>query len=171
MAKGKKSEARSLHHTVVMSEGTLDKISKYVINNELLLELSNATDKFFNEVSRKYIDETAKRLYGYPISIESHYFPINTNKNYIKTEFETVVLNASLENKGFTKHRTNGHNPIWLDDVTEVINNHMNGLAKYAAYTPIIRDFKKVYNYTAPDYQTSVKDEIEKDGVLLQLST
>ncbi len=160
--KGKKSEARSLHHTVVMSEGTLDKISKYVINNELLLELSNATDKFFNEVSRKYIDETAKRLYGYPISIESHYFPINTNKNYIKTEFETVVLNASLENKGFTKHRTNGHNPIWLDDVTEVINNHMNGLAKYAAYTPIIRDFKKVYNYTAPDYQTSVKDEIEK---------
>lgn len=160
--KGKKSEARSLHHTVVMSEGTLDKISKYVINNELLLELSNATDKFFNEVSRKYIDETAKRLYGYPISIESHYFPINTNRNYIKTEFETVVLNASLENKGFTKHRTNGHNPIWLDDVTEVINNHMNGLAKYAAYTPIIRDFKKVYNYTAPDYQTSVKDEIEK---------
>lgn len=160
--KGKKTEARSQHHTVVMSEGTLDKISKYVINNELLLELSNATDKFFNEVSRKYIDETAKRLYGYPISIESHYFPINTNKNYIKTEFETVVLNASLENKGFTKHRTNGHNPIWLDDVTEVINNHMNGLAKYAAYTPIIRDFKKVYNYTAPDYQTSVKDEIEK---------
>lgn len=160
--KGKKTEARSQHHTVVMSEEILDKISKYVINNELLLELSNATDKFFNEVSRKYIDETAKRLYGYPISIESHYFPINTNKNYIKTEFETVVLNASLENKGFTKHRTNGHNPIWLDDVTEVINNHMNGLAKYAAYTPIIRDFKKVYNYTAPDYQTSVKDEIEK---------
>lgn len=160
--KGKKSEARSQHHTVVMSEKILDKISKYVINNELLLELSNATDKFFNEVSRKYIDETAKRLYGYPISIESHYFPINTNKNYIKTEFETVVLDASLENKGFTKHRTNGHNPIWLDDVTEVINNHMNGLAKYAAYTPIIRDFKKVYNYTASDYQTSVKDEIEK---------
>lgn len=160
--KGKKTEARSQHHTVVMSEKILDKISKYVINNELLLELSNATDKFFNEVSRKYIDETAKRLYGYPISIESHYFPINTNKNYIKTEFETVVLNASLENKGFTKHRTNGHNPIWLDDVTEVINNHMNGLAKYAAYTPIIRDFKKVYNYTASDYQTSVKDEIEK---------
>lgn len=160
--KGKKTEARSQHHTVVMSEEILDKISKYVINNELLLELSNATDKFFNEVSRKYIDETAKRLYGYPISIESHYFPINTNKNYIKTEFETVVLNASLENKGFTKHRTNGHNPIWLDDVTEVINNHMNGLAKYSAYTPIIRDFKKVYNYTAPDYQTSVKDEIEK---------
>lgn len=160
--KGKKTEARSQHHTVVMSEEILDKISKYVINNELLLELSNATDKFFNEVSRKYIDETSKRLYGYPISIESHYFPINTNKNYIKTEFETVVLNASLENKGFTKHRTNGHNPIWLDDVTEVINNHMNGLAKYAAYTPIIRDFKKVYNYTAPDYQTSVKDEIEK---------
>lgn len=160
--KGKKTEARSQHHTVVMSEEILDKISKYVINNELLLELSNATDKFFNEVSRKYIDETAKRLYGYPISIESHYFPINTNKNYIKTEFETVVLDASLENKGFTKHRTNGHNPIWLDDVTEVINNHMNGLAKYAAYTPIIRDFKKVYNYTASDYQTSVKDEIEK---------
>lgn len=160
--KGKKTEARSQHHTVVMSEEILDKISKYVINNELLLELSNATDKFFNEVSRKYIDETSKRLYGYPISIESHYFPINTNKNYIKTEFETVVLNASLENKGFTKHRTNGHNPIWLDDVTEVINNHMNGLAKYAAYTPIIRDFKKVYNYTAPDYQTSVKDEIGK---------
>lgn len=160
--KGKKSEARSLHHTVVMSEGTLDKISKYVINNELLLELSNATDKFFNEVSRKYIDETAKRLYGYPISIESHYFPINTNSNYVVTDFDTVVRNASLENKGFTKNRTNGHNPIWLDDVTEVINNHMNGLAKYAAYTPIIRDFKKVYNYTASDYQTSVKDEIEK---------
>lgn len=160
--KGKKSEARSLHHTVVMSEGTLDKISKYVINNELLLELSNATDKFFNEVSRKYIDETAKRLYGYPISIESHYFPINTNANYVVTDFDTVVRNASLENKGFTKNRTNGHNPIWLDDVTEVINNHMNGLAKYASYTPIIRDFKKVYNYTAPDYQTSVKDEIEK---------
>ena len=160
--KGKKSEARSLHHTVVMSEGTLDKISKYVINNELLLEFSNATDKFFNEVSRKYIDETAKRLYGYPISIESHYYPINTNSNYVVTDFDTVVRNASLENKGFTKNRTNGHNPIWLDDVTEVINNHMNGLAKYAAYTPIIRDFKKVYNYTAPDYQTSVKDEIEK---------
>ena len=160
--KGKKSEARSLHHTVVMSEGTLDKISKYVINNELLLEFSNATDEFFNEVSRKYIDETAKRLYGYPISIESHYYPINTNSNYVVTDFDTVVRNASLENKGFTKNRTNGHNPIWLDDVTEVINNHMNGLAKYAAYTPIIRDFKKVYNYTAPDYQTSVKDEIEK---------
>lgn len=160
--KGKASEARSLHHTVVMSEGTLDKISKYVINNDLLLEFSNATDKFFNEVSRKYIDETAKRLYGYPISIESHYFPINTNSNYVVTDFDTVVRNASLENKGFTKNRTNGHNPIWLSDVTEVVNNHMNGLAKYAAYTPIIRDFKKVYNYTAPDYQTSVKDEIEK---------
>ena len=160
--KGKASEARSLHHTVVMSEGTLDKISKYVINNDLLLEFSNATDKFFNEVSRKYIDETAKRLYGYPISIESHYFPINTNSNYVVTDFDTVVRNASLENKGFTKNRTNGHNPIWLSDVTEVVNNHMNGLAKYAAYAPIIRDFKKVYNYTAPDYQTSVKDEIEK---------
>lgn len=161
-SKGKFEEAKSKCHTVIFNEFTLKKITDYVENNKLLLEFSRATDKFFNEVSRKYMDETAKRLYGYPISIKSHYFPVSTNKNYVKTDFETVILDASLENTGFTKHRTKGHNPIWLDDVTSVINNHMNRLAKYASYTPVIKDFQKVYNYTAKNYQASIKDEIER---------
>ena len=161
-SKGKFEEAKSKCHTVIFNEFTLKKITDYVENNKLLLEFSRATDKFFNEVSRKYMDETAKRLYGYPISIKSHYFPVSTNKNYVKTDFETVILDASLENTGFTKHRTKGHNPIWLDDVTSVINSHMNRLAKYASYTPVIKDFQKVYNYTAKNYQASIKDEIER---------
>ena len=153
-------DKRKQDNKVIISKQNLLDITNYILNNEALKELSNVTRNYFNTVSRKYLDECAVSLYGYPISITSTYFPITVNKDYVSKEFESVIRDASLENRGFTKHRQVSSNAVNLVGCMELVESHINQISRYASFTPVIKNFQKIYNYRAKGSQYTLKEAI-----------
>ena len=153
-------DKRKGKNRVVITEQNLLDITDYITKNKALNELANTTRMYFNSIAKKYLDECATTLYGYPISIKSTYFPISVNKDYVNTEFESVIRDATLENRGFTKHRTVSSNAVNLIGCMEIVENHINQIARYSAFTPVIKNFQKIYNYRAKGSQYTLKEAI-----------
>lgn len=153
-------DKRKGKNRVVITEQNLLDITDYITKNKALKELAGVARSYFNTVAKKYLDECATTLYGYPISIKSTYFPISVNKDYVNTEFESVIRDATLENRGFTKHRTVSSNAVNLIGCMEIIENHINQIARYSAFTPVIKNFQKIYNYRAKGSQYTLKEAI-----------
>ena len=153
-------DKRKGKNRVVITEQNLLDITDYITKNKALKELAGVARSYFNTVAKKYLDECATTLYGYPISIKSTYFPISVNKDYVNTEFESVIRDATLENRGFTKHRTVSSNAVNLIGCMEIVENHINQTARYASFTPVIKNFQKIYNYRAKGSQYTLKEAI-----------
>lgn len=159
--KGEYDKAREHSHRVILSEDSLAKIKSHIENDEFLKNFANKTYDFFNVFSTQLFDEVSMALHNVPGSIKGTYFPIDVNKSYIKTEFENLVLDGKLENTGITKDRVHSSAPIWISDVTDVINKHLDTIASLNAFAVPLRNFEKIYNYTSSGYGNSVKAQIE----------
>lgn len=149
-------------HTVIISQKSLNKIKRYIDNDEFMSLMSDAAYEFFNVFSTKHLNNTSIQLYGIPISIKEEYFPIRRDQNFIGKDAEALVRDFTLENSGFTKERVQSATPICLEDVNDVIMRHLDGITKYAALTVPIRNFNKIYNYKAKGMKTSLRESIEQ---------
>ena len=119
--------------------------------------------KYFWEYSGKQINETSMALNGYPKAMVENYFPIATDKNYTKRDIEGLKLDQTLESWGNLKERVHGRNPIYLENILDVISKHSNMVSKYAGLAIPIRNFNRVYNFTLKEngaYKDSVKKSI-----------
>ena len=164
-AKGNMKDADRKSSIVIMGESTLNEICTYVKKDGLCREFAKATEIYFNEIAPKYINETSEEMYGYPITMKSHYYPIVSDKNFVTTDFESIVRDASLKNAGWTKHRVVSSNPIILENVTNLLQRYINSVARYSAYVPVINNFEKIYNYSniyTGEAPQSIKRIIEK---------
>ena len=79
------------------------------------------------------------KLYGFKRAKVDHYFPIHTDSNYRAASFESIVRDMSLENSGFMKERVKASNPIYLEDIVDVINSQIANVSKYCGMTIPIR--------------------------------
>lgn len=119
--------------------------------------------KYFWEYSGKQINETSMALNGYPKAMVENYFPIATDKNYTKRDIEGLKLDQTLESWGNLKERVHGRNPIYLENILDVITKHSNMVSKYAGLAIPIRNFNRVYNFSLKEngaYKDSVKKAI-----------
>ncbi len=105
----------------------------------------------------KWINDTSLQLNGFKKAIVEQYFPIKTDRNFLKRDFESIVNDASIEGMGMLKARVNGSNPIMLEDITNVVNRQIDNTSKYAGLAIPVRDFNTVYNATMPGYAASMK--------------
>lgn len=157
-ARGKKQSAFDRGLRIKLQSYEVAKILEGMTDYEKLF--AKLTDSFFNDFSKKVINETSLKLNGYKKANVINYFPINTDKNFLKTDFESIVRDGSIENWGALKERRNASNPIYLEDVNDTISRTLKMLAKYGGLSIPVRNFNKVYKVSLVKYTDSVQKAV-----------
>ena len=160
MKKGKLQEAYARGEKVILSPSEIARITSELTEYEKVW--ADAAREFFNVKSKKYVNEASELLYGYEIANVENYFPINVSRNYIATDFESLVRDSTLEGKGFLKERTENSKPVNLEDITSVLNRHISDVSAFAGLALPIRNFQTVYNAYSYEWDDSLKGVIEK---------
>lgn len=98
----------------------------------------------------KWGNRVSLQMYGYEKFTEEHYFPIKTDKNTIAASDRTEE-NASfyaVQNISASKQLApNAGNPIMVQDIFDVFNEHVTQMATYDAFAMPISDAMRWFNY------------------------
>lgn len=116
-----------------------------------------ASKEFFDDFSRRELNRVTNEMYGFSKAKVDNYFPIVTDRNFLKTEFDSISRDISLENAGFMKERVKAGNPILLEDITRAVNRQISNVSRYAGLTQALKTFGNVYNVQLKGYTDSVK--------------
>ena len=158
--RGDYTEAYARGKTVKLTEESLNLFLKEMTEYEKVY--ADVAYKFFNEFTKEKVNETSMILNGFKKAEVQNYFPIRTDKNFSKADFESIVNDGSIEGMGFLKKRTVSSVPILLEDVTNVVDRQLKNMAKYHGMAIPVRNFNKIYNVTAQEYETSVKKALNQ---------
>lgn len=123
---------------------------------------ADAAAKYFNGMSQESINEVSEKLKGYSLALVQNYFPINTNSNFTLADYETVKMDGTIEGMGFLKERQNASNPIYLRDITDVLNKSISSTAKYVGLAIPVRNFNKLYNVSSSEFGDEAKAALEE---------
>lgn len=115
------------------------------------LKFLEAAKTMFHEKTGEYINDTSVTLKGYTIARVKKYFPINTNKRFVPTDFAGLIMNGTIEGMGMLKERVQSSKPIMLEDITDVIQRSIKNTAKYAAYAIPVRNINMAMKQTFRD--------------------
>lgn len=136
---------------------------------------ARAVSAYFNNMSQGAINEVSEKLKGYSLAQVENYFPINTNKDFLKKEFDTIKFDGTIEGMGFLKERIQAAGPIYLRDMTSVLNQSIKQTAKYVGLAVPVRNFNKLWGVSSGSfdengnfqhYTNSVQDTLgDKWGV------
>ena len=161
--KGKVSDAYARGETIKLTKTGLQKILSEMTPKEK--RFAEMVSGFFNGQMKEAINDTSLKLDGFEKARVTNYFPIRTNKNFTNTDFDTLVKDATIEGMGILKQRSGGTNPVMLEDIFNVLNRQIDSVSSYYGLAIPIRNFNKIYNSTASEYESSVKSTIaEKWG-------
>ena len=106
---------------------------------------ADAASAYFNGMSRDAINETSEKLKGYSIAGVENYFPIDTDKSFVKKDFDALKFDGTLEGMGFLKERINASSPIMLYDLDRVLRRSIDQHSKYVGLAIPVRNFNKVW--------------------------
>lgn len=145
---GKRSESYYDPTDFVMKQQDYAQLDRILTDKDK--RFADAISKYFNDTSKKAMNEVSRKLYGYDIAMVDNYFPITVDKSLIIRDID-VYNDPTLESSGFTKERTKSTLPIYLDGVTNVLKRSINNVGRYYGMAVPLRDFNSVYNFTAYD--------------------
>lgn len=121
-----------------------------------------ATQELMDDYSKGRLNETTLEVYGIKKANVEHYFPIKSDRNFTRGNFEAVARDMSLENVGYMKERVGGTNPMYLMDVADVVNTQISNVAQYCGLMPAVRTFNKIWNKSEAGNTVSLKDTVNK---------
>ena len=164
--KGKISEAYDKGTRITLTPSQVRRIIAGMTAQERAF--ARAASEYYNGQSRNEINETSEKLKGYSLAGVEAYFPIDTDGNFLKSDFESVKFDGSLQNMGFLKERVNAANPIMLYDLNSVLTKSINQHSKYVGLAIPVRNFSKLFavnkGYWGVDdtfyYDTSMREAI-----------
>ena len=145
--KGMKSEAYLYGDTVRFTRAELKKIFEGMTTRER--EFANLAHRYFNEVSKKAINETSMTLEGIETAQVDNYFPLQSDPNKLRQGKDVKAMQEALSNidvtsKGFLKERKNARNAIILDDVTNILLNQIEAVSEYYGFAVAHRNFEAI---------------------------
>lgn len=121
--------------------------------------------QFFDVESKNELNKTTMELYGFEKAVVKNYFPIHSDTAFTEQKFETIVRDMSLENLGMMKSRVGSANPIFLEDITDVINKQISNVAQYCGMVIPMANVKRILNVKGSNSSTSVMATLRKyDG-------
>ncbi len=128
-------------------------------------------ENLFNEVSKKYINDTSSILKHRDIAGEGYYIPFAVNREFLNAEIDGLKYDATIANKGML-HDTKVHAPqaINIAGLDSVINKHIRDVGQYYGYAIPIRNFNKVLNMKVYEKNSDGK-KIQTDSVRTALHT
>lgn len=147
--KGRKAAEEALRQTDAFqfTESEINEITNKLMNEQKHTALM--MQRFLSTTAAEWGNETSMQMYGYEKFEEQNYIPIHSDRDYIQTTFGSKnESNSTLQNMG-TAQNVNKHanNPIVIEDIFEVFSKHIDQMASYNAFVPILSDMNKFLNY------------------------
>ena len=139
-------------------EAVLNDQEQHKMRKEDIAEMSKSLtqeQKDFAEAVQKYLtslgkkgNQVSQKLYGVDLFNETAYFPIRSNKDYLKASTGKSG-DPNIKNRGSFKETVpDASNPIVLQDFMSVTTEHINSMATYHAFVLPLEDLTRVWNYT-----------------------
>lgn len=164
--KGNKAETYSEHRKVRLSPETV----RMIANDATEAERGFAAEleKFMDGTAKNAINSVSMQLDGYERAAVDHYWPINSDKVFTKTDAGREANAATAEGTpNIANERVAGANtPVYLEDASDTFARAVESDAKYYGYAIPVRNFNAVWNYTfrlTGDAQSdALKGQIDK---------
>ncbi len=129
--------------------------------------VADALQRFMQEDSAAWGNDATMTVYGYRKFGEDHYFPIDSDRDFISTSGKDSSNNGdlyALRNWRSSKSTVEGaSNPLIVGDIFDVWTKHVSEMAKYGAYLAPMDDMLKWYNWRGRDgsgRQISVREAL-----------
>lgn len=129
--------------------------------------VADALQRFLQEDSAAWGNDATMTVYGYRKFGEDHYFPIDSDRDFISTSGKDSSNNGdlyALRNWRSSKITVEGaSNPLIVGDIFDVWTKHVSEMAKYGAYLAPMDDMLKWYNWRGRDgsgRQISVRESL-----------
>ena len=117
-----------------------------------------ATKKVF-EYTTELINEVSNRIFGYDLATVENYFPIRvwdagdsagaTMNSPVEKRYGEAV--AYMLSPGWLQERVTAFNPIYLENIAEVLNRTVNNVANFYGYVEALRDNHIILDSRMPD--------------------
>lgn len=135
-----------------------------IINeDEYLKKWVDCSSEYFEKYSKDAINEVTMKRYSMKKAGVDNYYPIHTDSNYLaKEKTEKGSKAANLENSGFMQDRVKSTKPIYLEDITNVVNDSISGTGTYVGYLIPQYNYNRILGYTTDGFKTNIKNALEK---------
>ena len=125
-------------------------------------KIADGVVRLFTTKCADWGNETSMKLYGYKKFLEPNYFPIKSSDAYLNARFDDSG-DVLIKNLGFTKNTVvNANNPIVIEDIFDVLADHVNKMSMYNALVVPLTDFSRVFNYKQKNSDGTVNDSVQK---------
>ena len=134
-------------NTYKLSSKDLDSVIKEHLG-EKDIALAKLIGSILSNETAMVGNEASNAVYGYDKFTEKNYFPIKVDGDSLTMKnADLEKMMSTLKNKGMTKAlQKEAYNPIIIDDIFDVMVNHIDEMTTYGAYFPAITDMQKFYN-------------------------
>ena len=162
---GKIADAYDRGERVKMNPETVRKIAGEL--SDIEKSFANHMIRVFDTISKDAINEVSMQLDGFERAGVENYMPIETDRNFIKSDVAGEARAQTVEGIGsIANERIHASNPVMLIDASDVLTRQIDKVSRYYGYAIPIRNFQAVNNYVfheegAP-FSTSVKELMGK---------
>ena len=161
--KGNIKEAYDRGQTVKMQPEAVRAIASTLTQEEKTF--AGYLQKFFNNQSKDAINEVSMQLDGFERAGVDNYFPIESSKNFLKSDVAGQARSQTVEGIGsIANDRVHAGNPIILSDAYDTFTRQVDNVSRYYGYAIPIRNFQAVNNFVFHEegnaFAGSVKDTI-----------
>lgn len=137
-------------------------IEEIIQGDEYLKKWIDCSSEYFDKYSKDAINEVTMKRYSMKKAGVDNYFPIHTDSNYLAKGKEGKGSRAvNLENSGFMQDRVKSTKPIYLEDITNVVNDSISGTGTYVGFLIPQYNYNRILGYTAEGYKTNIKNALE----------
>lgn len=147
--------------SVVITEDVYNSLMSKLSKEEI--RIAEATQKFLANECAEWGNEVSMQLYGYRMYNDRDYFPIAVSKDYTQTDLTRISDNHRLENIGFTKQLQRSKLPVYIRDIFDVADKHVEDMAMYNGYVPTNNMLERVYN--SGGVKTAISEQYGKNGI------
>ena len=163
--KGKTQEAFAQGQIVKMQPQAVRAIASSLTQEEKTF--AGYLQKFFDNQSKNAINEVSMQLDGFERAGVDNYFPIESDRSFIKSDVSGEARAQTVEGIGsISNDRVHAGNPIRLDDAYNVFMRQVTNVSRYYGYAIPIRNFQAVNNYVFHEegnaFAGSIKDTINR---------
>lgn len=153
---GHEKDAYDRGVTVRLTEEQVEGIANMLTDEEkAFVKAASEVFKYTSEL----INEVSNRIVGYDMATVENYFPIRV---WDKGESKGSVLNAPMQkmygdtlahmlSPGWLQERTTSFNPIYLENIGEVLNRVVNNVTNFYGYAEALRDNHILLDSVMPD--------------------
>ena len=125
-------------------------------------EFVQTTQDFF-KWAQDNLNETTMDVYGFAKALVENYFPIATDSNFRNIAMDEMGgITKSIENTGILQQRTGSNSPMYLLDISDVLNSYIKDMSQISGIMPAIKNFNKVYNTSDAGFNSSLRDTMRK---------